>query len=89
MTSNPWSGPINQARELLYEQTRPWVHESNSLLEGILKAVVVVGVIETDTAFLRALAGCPQPYPPRLAAMGARVGVPMGSPVYRKPTLIT
>lgn len=77
MTRHPWCVPINTVRDVLYDETRPYVLDSSSLLEGIVKAVFVTAAIEIDTALLRGIAGCSQPNPTARLAMRARA-VPMG-----------
>jgi hypothetical protein len=89
MTRNPWCAPINTLHDVLYDETRPYVHDSSSLFEGIVKATILTAAIEIDVALLRALAGCPQPYPIRQVAMGARAVVPIGTPAYWIATPIT
>jgi hypothetical protein len=82
MTRNPWCAPINTLRDAFYDETRPYVCDSNSLFEGIVKATILTAAIEIDVALLRGLANCPQPYPVRRVAMGARAVVPAGTPTY-------
>jgi hypothetical protein len=89
VTRNPWCAPINSLRDVLYDETRPQVHDSRSLFEGIVKATILTAAIEIDVALLRALAGCPQQYPVRRVAMGARALVPIGTPAYWTATPIT
>jgi hypothetical protein len=77
MTRNPWCAPIDTLRDVMYDETRRYVHDFSSQLEGIVKATMVTAAIEIDVALLRALAGCAQPYPVRRVAMGARAVVPI------------
>ena len=56
-------GSIDTVRDVLYDAARPYVADSSSLFEGIVKAAILATAIEIDTALLRNLAGCPQPPP--------------------------
>jgi len=77
MTRNPWCAPIDTVRDVLYDETRPFVLDSSSLFEGIVKAAFVTAAIEIDTALLRRIVGCSQTNPPARVEMRARA-IPMG-----------